>query len=169
LNPLLNKLLTDEFRTKVAFASTPSVLRFALLRTTEVAAVSEAIESGALGVAELKEFIEELLGKFERGVRFEEDFALAAIAVAVEKHHTEFATEYLHELAGLRVQEFEMVSGVAKESLRRRSGTALHRKSIIISSEIDLPFDVASVDVGKKRDELSNVVVTLAEPAYAQA
>lgn len=146
----LHTLLTDSFRAQVAYASTPSVLRRALFATPEVQELRTAIRSGALREQEIRQSVGALLEKYERGVRFEDDFAVAAVAAALETHHSMFAAEYLRDLASLRLAELALATGVAKESLKNRPSIAYDTRDQIITS-----LDAASLQA-ESRELLPN-------------
>jgi hypothetical protein len=121
---VLEQLTSDEFFFSAAGLSTPSALRRFLGRRPEVAAIGEALLQGAITEDSLRRFVSRLTVDFRRGERFVHELALAALAVAVEKRPTDFAEEFLHDLARLRIAEVSMAMRVARECLERRVSVA---------------------------------------------
>lgn len=117
---VLDRLASDEFVLSVGFLSTPSSLRRLLQRAKEVAEIRESLKQEAITDDTLRRFVSRLLEDFRRGERFVHELALAALAVAVERRPTDFADEYLHDLARLQIAELSMAIRVARESLKHR-------------------------------------------------
>jgi hypothetical protein len=121
---VLDRLSSEEFALAAGFLSTPSALRHFLRRTKEVGEIGLALKQGAITDDTLREFVSRLMQDFQRGERFMHQLVLAALAVAVERRPTEFAEEFLHDLARLQVAEMTMAIRVARECLRNRMSLA---------------------------------------------
>ncbi len=117
---VLDQLTSDEFALSVGLLPTPSSLRRLLNRTKEVAEIRESLKQEAITDDTLRRFVSSLLQDFRRGERFVHELALAALAVAVERRPTDFAEEYLHDLARLQLGEISMAIRVARECLKHR-------------------------------------------------
>lgn len=117
---VLERLLApDAFDDSVRVAL-PAAARLLLARSSQVREVRVAIQDGHLSDTSMREFVSELLKSFRIGEHFTYDPVLAALAVAVESHHSDFADEYLHDLAALECAEMTLSRHVARECLRRR-------------------------------------------------
>lgn len=119
---LLWQLCDDEVVGSVGIVTSPETLHRWLTRQKMVTLVKSALAGGTLTERHVREFSNELLGSFRRGERFPlaYEIALAAIAVAMEDRHTEFAEEYLLDLARLKIVEMPLSPGVARIGLRKR-------------------------------------------------
>ena len=119
---ILEQLTSDDFAVSAGSLSMPSSLRRFLQRTPEVAAVKEALKQEAITERTLRQFVSSLLQDLRRGERFPHELAIAALAVVLETRPTDFADEFLHDLARLELAEMSLCVRVARECLRYRSG-----------------------------------------------
>lgn len=141
----LKHLLSPEFEASVV-ASTPRTLRIRLGRTDGVRALRQRYIEGTLTDRDLREFVNETLSKFAGCDAFPHQLALAAIAVILEPYFTEFAAEYLRDLARVRSARFAIASRVARLALDRRlRETATSRRLLFAEERIPerVTFDVA--------------------------
>jgi hypothetical protein len=127
---LLDELTSDSFVLSVGFLSTPGTLRRFLLRSREVREVREALRQGAIDEDVIRAFVSRLLTGFRVGVRFEHEMALAALAVVLERRTTDFAEEFLLDLAKLRLAEMPLCIRVARECLKHRVTIAQNKAKI---------------------------------------
>lgn len=117
---LLNELSSDSFVLSVGFISTPGALRRSLLHTKKVREVRDSLRQGAITEGTIREFVSVLLSGFRVGQRFEHEMALAALAVVLERRATDFAEEFLLDLAKLKLAEMPLCIRVARECLKHR-------------------------------------------------
>ena len=117
---LLGQLISDLFVVSVGTVLTPQTLRRFLLRSEEVRGIREALRQGAITEETLRGFIASLLADFRVGRRFEHELALAALAVVVERRPTDFAEEFLLDLAKLKLAEMPLCIRVARGCLKHR-------------------------------------------------
>lgn len=116
----LNAICSEEFEAKVAFASMPAVLRKLILQSNELNRLRVDLKLNLLTETRLRNFVEEVVARYEKGKRLPHEIALAVIAVLVETRSTEFAEEFLIDLARLKLSEMQNAIGVTKECLKRR-------------------------------------------------
>jgi hypothetical protein len=117
---LLEELISDSFVLSLGFLSTAAALRRQLLRTKEVREIREAFRQGAITEEAIREFVSRLLAGFRVGSRFENEMALSALAVVLERRATDFAEEFLLDLAKLKLAEMPLCIRVARECLKDR-------------------------------------------------
>jgi hypothetical protein len=117
---LLDDLISDSFVLSVGFLSTPGALRRFLSRTREVRDIRESLRQGAITEETIREFVSSLLVGFHAGQRFEHELALGALAVVLERRPTNFAEEFLLDLATLKLTEMPLCIRVARECLQHR-------------------------------------------------
>jgi len=117
---LLQRVVTVEFEADV-IASTPRVLRQMLLRCEDVRKLRDAYDAGCLPDEQIRNFVDRLLRKGAGGDRFPHQTALAVIAVMFESRFTQFADEYLNDLARIRSDRFSIAARVARECLDTRA------------------------------------------------
>ena len=117
---LLEELASEDFAVRLAFVSTGSALRACLQKTSEVAAVRDELRQGAISEQTIRQFVSRLMEDFRRGEHFVHENALAALCVVLERRFTDFAEEFLHDLARLQLAEMSLCIRVARESLKRR-------------------------------------------------
>lgn len=117
---LLETMKRPEFDVDV-MASTPRMLRSLLGRMPKVLRLRELYDGGFVSSAQLRRFVDGLLREGREADRFPYQITLAAIAVMLERRFTDFAEEYLTDLARLKSPRFTMASGVAQVCLRARN------------------------------------------------
>jgi hypothetical protein len=118
---VLEQLKSDEFAVGVGFLSTPRSLRQFLTRSREVLAVREALRQGAISEDAIRRFVSSLMADFRRGERFPHELALAALAVALETRPSDFAEEFVQDLARLDLEELSLCVRVARECGQQRA------------------------------------------------
>ena len=123
-SPVLQRLRGEDFSVAVGFHSNPAAVRRRLARMPEVAAIREALKQGAITEETIRRFVSHLTSDFVRGEHFAHEDALAAICVALEAQPTDFADEFLHDLARLKLAELSLAIRVARECVDRRVGVA---------------------------------------------
>jgi hypothetical protein len=122
MNPkVLEQLKSDEFAVSVGFLATPRSLRQFLAGSKEVLAVREALRQGAISENAIRRFVSSLMADFHRQERFSHELALAALAVAMETRPTNFAEEYVQDLARLDLEELSLCVRVARECSKQRA------------------------------------------------
>lgn len=136
---VLNELVSEEFAVSVGFIAAPATLCRVLSRTEVVRAIRRALQQGAITEDAIRGFVSGLLADFRVGQRFDHELALAALAVTQERRPTDFAEEFLHDLARLRLAEMSLCVRVARECVRRRSTVASHSNRV---------FELGSRDSG---------------------
>lgn len=122
----LEFLRSDEFDGSFAI-STPQGLRRALARSPAVRAVRRDLSEGTITEATVRDFVGSLMRELKLGEHFLHDTALAAICVVLEPRATDFAEEFLHDLARLRLSELMMSVRVARECLKARMSLTRNR------------------------------------------
>lgn len=129
-------LLRGDLVASAFLLSTAEATRAFLRARPEVVALRAALTSGEITEADVRRFVNDLLGKFHRGTKFPGEILLAAIAAAVETLPGAFAEEYLHDLARLRIREISIAPRVARLSLSHRSNVLVGTtdRSQVISS-----------------------------------
>jgi hypothetical protein len=120
-------LKTDEFNFSIGFHHTPAIVRRRLLTSPPVRHIAGALRFGAITEGMLREFVASIMSEFTKGRRLPNDLALAAVAVMLELRPTDFANEYLHDLARLRLSEMTVSIFVARECLKNRCSLPKHQ------------------------------------------
>jgi hypothetical protein len=134
---LLQRIKSNEFVFSLGYNLPSKAMRKILLRTQECAEFRERYWSGALTENMLRRYVQDLMSNMKIGERFPFDIALALIAVGLERFSTEFAHEYLSDLAGLKLAELPVSIGVAKVCLAEHSKLAGNvYRTFSISSKI---------------------------------
>lgn len=118
---LYERLTSDEFASSTGFISTPEALRRFLLRSQEVRDIRESLRQGSITEEAIREFVSSLMKGFRVGSRFEHETVLAALAVALERRATDFAEEFLTDLAKLKLAEMPLSIRIARDCLRHRA------------------------------------------------
>lgn len=116
---LFESMKRPEFEVDV-IASTPRMLRSLLDRMPQVHQLRELYDGGFVSSDQIRRFVNSLLKEGREADRFPYQVTLAAIAVVLERRFTDFAEEYLTDLARLKSTRFAMSSGVAEACLRAR-------------------------------------------------
>ena len=116
----MEHLKSEDFAVEVGFLLPSPALRCRLLATKEVAEVIAALVGGTLTEETIRSFVSPLMKDLRPGHIFPHDLALAALAVVLETQTTEFAQEYLHDLAGLELAEMSTSIRIAKQCLLQR-------------------------------------------------
>ena len=111
---VLQKIKSDDFILSLGYELPPKAMRYILVRTEECRRLRDAYWSGNLSEAELRGYIQNLLGEFVSGEKFSYDMTLSLVAVALEPFNTPFADEYLTTLANLELSEMPLSSRIAK-------------------------------------------------------
>lgn len=119
-HPVLSRLFSEEFFLEVGFLLPPAALRRHLQRLRWVRSIHVAVRLGAIRGEHVRAFATEATRDFRPGELLANEAGLAALAVALESCPYEFAEEYLHELARLRLAEVGTAVRVARECLRAR-------------------------------------------------
>lgn len=117
---VLDQIIADDFALAAGFLATPGALRRWLRRAPEVKAIREALRQEAITEDTLRRFVSSLLDDLHRGERFPHELAVAALAVVIESRATDFAEEFLHDLARLQLAEMSICIRVARECLKYR-------------------------------------------------
>ena len=117
---LLQKIKSDDFIFSIGYEMPPKAMRYILVRTKECKELRDAYWSGNLSEAELRRYIQSLLGEFVPGEKFSYDMTLSLVAVALEPFNTSFADEYLTTLANLELSEMPLSIRVAKFCVQTR-------------------------------------------------
>jgi hypothetical protein len=118
---LLDELKSESFVLSAGFLSTPRAVRRFLSQAKEIRELREALRKGSIAEETIREFVSSLMAGFRVGQRFEHELALAGLAVVLERRPTEFAEEFLHDLATLRLAEMPLSIRVARECLTQRT------------------------------------------------
>jgi hypothetical protein len=116
----LENLRTDEFAARYSLLSSPRAVHRALQRSKAVEHVRLALCRGEITEDAIRDFTAELLRRLDYGRRHPHEFALAALAVALESRSTPFAEELVMDLARLELAEIPMAIRVARESCNER-------------------------------------------------
>lgn len=139
MSKLLDELIHSETLNELPlFVGSSTALRSALQSHAVVSQLRADLISGALVHADIDNFVSRAMRNLSVGVRLEEDMALAALAVALEREASDFANEYIEELSRLRLSE--MPNSIAVAELCRKSRTSLikdHKSTKIIAA---IPF-----------------------------
>jgi hypothetical protein len=120
LSDKLDYLLTDEFTDAAGFILPPAAMRSRLARLPAVRNIRTAIRHGEITQSVIQEFVSQQTAQYKKGEQLPGDLAIAAIGVALERLVTEFAEEYLHDLARLSLAEMPISIRVARECLKSR-------------------------------------------------
>jgi hypothetical protein len=164
---LLDELTRDEFELAVGALVPPSSLRLVLQRNRLVQRIADAVRRGMLTEQNLRDFVSSRLAELRHGVPFEHDVAIAALGVALEGSPSQFAAEFLSELAGLAIAEMQQSILMARECLRHRRATPRSfEKSFSLSSPLPLRGDKPDrVIIVTDRESRQHTSDTFLEPA----
>jgi hypothetical protein len=117
---VLQDLVSDEFGVDAGFLGTPAGLHDYLRRSRQVSAIREALRQGALTEDSIRRFVASLMDDLHRGTRFPHELAISALAVSLESRQTDFAEDFLLDLARLETVEMSLSIRVARECLKHR-------------------------------------------------
>ena len=134
----LEKLTSEEFISPIAYIGTPTALYRVLRRSPDVLALEQALLTGELSLDNIKDFASSLANEIKKGESFKYDITLAAIGVVLEQNPSDFAEEYLSDLAKLKLLEIPMSIRVARECLKNRVNLA---KTTVMVRETVLPSE----------------------------
>lgn len=132
-------LTTDNFNASIGAVSSPAALRRHLIRCAEVQEIRKALADGHITEKTIEGFTQLLMNHFVRGEQFRHEAALAALAVVLENRHTEFAEDYLLDLARLKdkISELDLAPRIAGLCLQeRQKSAAVIRKQISSASRV---------------------------------
>ena len=134
---LLERIKSDDFIFSIGYEMPPKAIRYILVRTEECKQLRDEYRSGNLSEAELRRYIQNLLGEFVSGKKFPYDMTLSLLAVALETLYARFADEYLSTLANLELVEMPLSIRVAKFCVQKRQQRPnnIYRKSSIFPVE----------------------------------
>jgi hypothetical protein len=139
--PELERLKTDEFHFSIGFHHSPSAVRRKLLVSPDIRRLAGALRFGAVTENMISDFVSSIMSEFCRGHRLMNDLALAALAIVLELRPTDFAEEYLHDLARLKLPEMSTSINVARECLKNRCSVPKHHaKSFTFPSNDNPPI-----------------------------
>ena len=131
---MLERLKSEEFALAVGFLATPGAVRRFLRTADEVSAIREALRNGAISEDTLRKFVSVLMRDLRHGERFPHELSLAALAVVLEIHPTNFAEEFLHDLARLQRAEMSLCIRLARECVKHRSVTTNTMKEFPVTA-----------------------------------
>lgn len=124
---LFRRLTSDEFAMSAAGFSTPETLRHFLTQSPEVQDVRQSLLQEAVTEDTIREWVSSWMNDFRPGQHFPHETAIAAVAVALEKRSTDFAEEFLLDLARLKLAEMPLCIRVARQCLKRRATMARNK------------------------------------------
>jgi hypothetical protein len=134
MKPLLSQLLNPDFAVSLGVTTSPHSIRRALAGSPIVREVRQALRGGIVTEADIREFVDEISASFQKGVRFPYEAALAALAFVVETRKTEFADDFLIDLARLqRFTEFQFapqVGALCRQRWRQVPTTTSRREKL---------------------------------------
>jgi len=120
---VLTELASEDLDREIGAVLQPKLLRKRLRTNDRVREVQRALNSGEVVDGEVGEFVSSLVKQFRPGTRFEFDLPLAGLAVALETRGTNFAGDYLANLAKLRLAELPWAPRLAALCLEHRNQT----------------------------------------------
>jgi hypothetical protein len=124
---VLEYLKTPQFYGSVGLVQTPAPLRYVLKRLPGVRQIAIALQHGSITESMIRSFISSIVREYREGYRLPGELALAALAVVLELRPTDFAEEYLQDLAGLHLVEMIVSANVARECLKYRRALPKHQ------------------------------------------
>jgi hypothetical protein len=132
---VLDQLKSEDFNHSIGFLHTPATVRRKLQKCSYVRRMAAALRFGSVTEMMVREFVSAIMEGYSRGRRLPNDLALAALAVMMEIRTTDFAEEYLIDLARLRLPEMSTSIHVARECLKYRYAVPKHQaKSFALPS-----------------------------------
>jgi len=120
-------LTSDEFVISVGLVSTPEALRRFLLRSHAIHSIRESLRQGVITDETIRQFISSLMKEFSVGQRFVHEMALAALVVALERRPTNYAEEFISDLAKLRLAEMPLCIRIGRECRKHRKTLAQNK------------------------------------------
>lgn len=136
---------TTEIERTSALVSTPPALRAALKRTQSAKTLHRAFVLGTIPIDSVSDYVQELTGQFERGVRFPYEPELCLLAVVLEESNSPIADQFLKDLSRVRVAELPMSPKVAEICLNARRRYPRNKIKVYRSSSTILThFEVIS-------------------------
>jgi hypothetical protein len=118
---LLDVLKSEEFEVQVGHSLPTAAMRSRLMRLPQVRRALAAVAGQVISEKDLRRFVATLVRSLRPGQRFPYDIALAALAVILERQPTDFADEYLSDLARLKLIEMPVSIRVARECSKHRA------------------------------------------------
>lgn len=120
MHHLLEVLRSDEFyyHDSLLMILPPSPMRRVLQRSSFVQDINNALKSGEITESDIREFAASI--RIEPGKKSIDDEAVAAVAVALEDIETDFANEYINDLAALKLSEIVLATHIARDILRQK-------------------------------------------------
>jgi hypothetical protein len=118
---LLERIKTPEFFVSVGYDLPADVMRLALRNKREFGEFVKQYGEGQITPPIIDRLVRDLMSNFRRGERFEYDVTLAFLCVCLESILNPFASQFLNDLAALRLVEMPLSPRVAKECLRQRA------------------------------------------------
>lgn len=135
VSTILEALKADAFKASIGSLTSPKALRRSLLHRPEVASVREALRNGHISEGTIERFVDSLMADFQRGTQFPHELALAALACALDGRRTEFAYNYLLDLARLqKFSELDIAPKIGGQCLQEWSRAAKVRTENFKSS-----------------------------------
>jgi len=118
MHHLLEVLRSDDFLYHDSFLVElpPGPMSRVLQKSSFVQDINNALKSGEITESDIREFAASI--RVERGKKSIDDLAVAAVAVALKDIETDFAHEYINDLAALNVSEIVLSRYVAREVLK---------------------------------------------------
>lgn len=120
---VLDALKSEQFEVEIGQFMPAAALRKKLVSLAEVRQLVAMLGAGSLSDQSIRQFVSNLMRDYRPGQRFDYDAALAAIAVALERRASDFAEEYLCDLARLSNADMPISIRVARECLRYRAAS----------------------------------------------
>lgn len=146
----LDAIASEDFEIAMGARLPPKAMRAALLRVDACKDLLAAIEQRALTPVSLRAWVQDLLQSFKRGERFRYEAALSALAVCLEEVRTDFAAEYIRDLAELDIAEMTMCTLIARECLRERNNRPANASRTFPADVSNLP-KMAAMAISHRR------------------
>jgi hypothetical protein len=117
MNTIFEELLSEEFDSKYFLVEMTDSLYSKLSHDELVIKLHNFLESGIVTWNELREVVDKIAGTIEPGFSLNNQIALCAIAVAIEKLPSQFTGEFLDTLSRSRAPEIGKVSRIARKCI----------------------------------------------------
>jgi hypothetical protein len=124
---LFKRLTSDEFAASAIGWSTPETFRHFLMQSEEVRDTRKALRQEAVTEDTIREWVSSWMKDFRPGQHFPHETAIAAMAIVLETWATDFAEEFLLDLASLKLAEMPLCIRVARQCLKRRTMMARNK------------------------------------------